>query len=242
MSSPDHASSSTEDPVNTATEDPFLSPEFHLRNRSLSSASHVSVTSSTADFCSNAAVSRQRRSTWHWPPSPSRYQVSRLKLFPFRWLAILLCIFASIVIWRLPPPSAQRVTLDLDQQTSAGIASVPRPLSSSGSSKIDPEEWLRENSEDALARKKRWWNRAPSKPKAAIITLVRNEELEGIMQSMQQLEYHWNRKYHYPWIFFNEKPFSEEFKVMDRFAVLTFTDHASRLPRRTSHPRKRSTS
>lgn len=52
-----------------------------------------------------------------------------------------------------------------------------------------------------------------SRPRAAIISLVRNEELEGIMQSMRQLEYRWNRKYAYPWIFFNERPFSEEFKV-----------------------------
>lgn len=33
------------------------------------------------------------------------------------------------------------------------------------------------------------------------------------MQSMRQLEYRWNRKYRYPWVFFNEKHFSDEFKV-----------------------------
>ncbi len=33
------------------------------------------------------------------------------------------------------------------------------------------------------------------------------------MQSMSQLEYHWNRKYQYPWIFFNDEPFTDEFKV-----------------------------
>jgi hypothetical protein len=51
------------------------------------------------------------------------------------------------------------------------------------------------------------------RPRAALISLVRNSELPGIMQSMRQLEYHWNRKYRYPWIFFNDEPFSEEFKV-----------------------------
>lgn len=52
-----------------------------------------------------------------------------------------------------------------------------------------------------------------SRPRAAIISLVRNEELEGILQSMRELESHWNHKYQYPWIFFNEKPFSDKFKV-----------------------------
>ena len=53
------------------------------------------------------------------------------------------------------------------------------------------------------------------RPRAALISLVRNQELDGILQSMRQLEYHWNRRYNYPWIFFNEQPFSEEFKVRD---------------------------
>lgn len=51
------------------------------------------------------------------------------------------------------------------------------------------------------------------KPRAALISLVRNSELPGLMQSMRQLEYRWNRKYQYPWIFFNDEPFSDEFKV-----------------------------
>jgi hypothetical protein len=69
----------------------------------------------------------------------------------------------------------------------------------------DPVKWLRENSFPNNVKAKR--------PKAALISLVRNEELEGILQSMQQLEFHWNRQYDYPWVFFNEKPFSAEFKV-----------------------------
>jgi hypothetical protein len=74
----------------------------------------------------------------------------------------------------------------------------------------DPVQWLRDNSHrngkpQAVMRH--------SRPKAAIISLVRNEELEGILQSMRQLELHWNRHYNYPWIFFNEKPFSDEFKA-----------------------------
>lgn len=66
----------------------------------------------------------------------------------------------------------------------------------------DPVLWLQENSGDKHAivdnpaPKFRGlgevWN---ARPRAAMITLVRNSELEGIMQSMRQLEARWNRKY-----------------------------------------------
>jgi len=92
----------------------------------------------------------------------------------------------------------------------------------------NPEQWLRENSypelfDDGASRggsNGRSTQRGlpgntngRKRPRAAIISLVRNEELDGILQSMAQLELHWNRVFQYPWIFFNEMPFSEEFKV-----------------------------
>lgn len=90
-------------------------------------------------------------------------------------------------------------TLGFDNGTSAFIGK-------------SPEIWLRKNSGDihAIGRSTitDW-----SRPKAAMISLVRNEELEGIIQSMSELELHWNHKYRYPWIFFNDKAFDEEFKV-----------------------------
>ncbi|KAK9467731.1 glycosyl transferase [Lipomyces arxii] len=51
------------------------------------------------------------------------------------------------------------------------------------------------------------------KPKAALISLVRNSELEGIEQSMRHLEARYNHKYNYPWIFFNDVPFDDNFKA-----------------------------
>lgn len=64
-------------------------------------------------------------------------------------------------------------------------------------------------------------NYAPDNPNsdrinATIISLVRNEELEGIVQSMTDLERTWNHKFNYPWTFFNDKPFTEEFKTRTR--------------------------
>ncbi len=97
---------------------------------------------------------------------------------------------------------------------------ILRPASAHQKTGKSPVEWLQRNSNNkydynqqtswsTLFRPSYW----SSRPKAAIITLVRNEELSGIMQSMRQLEYHWNHKYRYPWIFFNEQPFSQAFKV-----------------------------
>lgn len=60
-------------------------------------------------------------------------------------------------------------------------------------------------------------NYAPDNPNsdrtnAAIITLVRNSELEKILWSIRDLERTWNHKFNYPWMFFNDEEFTEEFK------------------------------
>jgi hypothetical protein len=47
---------------------------------------------------------------------------------------------------------------------------------------------------------------------AAIIALVRNSELRDMAQSMRELEETFNRKFKYPWIFFNDEPFEDQFK------------------------------
>ena len=47
---------------------------------------------------------------------------------------------------------------------------------------------------------------------ATLLALVRNEELEGMLQAMRDLERTWNHKFNYPWTFFNDVPFSETFK------------------------------
>ena len=47
---------------------------------------------------------------------------------------------------------------------------------------------------------------------AVMLMLARNSELEGAVSSVKQLEENFNRRYHYPWVFLNDEPFSEEFK------------------------------
>jgi mannosyltransferase len=54
---------------------------------------------------------------------------------------------------------------------------------------------------------------------ATIMALVRNEELDQMLQSMTDLERTWNSKFNYPWTFFNDVPFSAEFKRRTRAAT-----------------------
>ncbi|KAL8951471.1 MAG: hypothetical protein Q9222_002548 [Ikaeria aurantiellina] len=55
----------------------------------------------------------------------------------------------------------------------------------------------------------------PNAPRinATILSLVRNSEVDGMVQSMQDLERTFNHKFNYPWTFFNDVPFTEEFKT-----------------------------
>ena len=52
------------------------------------------------------------------------------------------------------------------------------------------------------------------KANAAIIMLARNTELDGALSSMRQFEEKFNHRFHYPWIFLNEEPFTNEFKEL----------------------------
>lgn len=48
--------------------------------------------------------------------------------------------------------------------------------------------------------------------RAALISLVRNEEVRMIVNSIRQIENKFNKKFNYPWIFFNDQPFTKDFK------------------------------
>jgi alpha 1,2-mannosyltransferase len=53
---------------------------------------------------------------------------------------------------------------------------------------------------------------AASKIKAAIVILCRNNDLDEIRRSLREFEDRFNRRYHYPYVFFNDEPFSDTFK------------------------------
>ncbi|KAJ2723687.1 hypothetical protein GGI07_002482 [Coemansia sp. Benny D115] len=46
---------------------------------------------------------------------------------------------------------------------------------------------------------------------AAFVVLLRNRELRDFRDTMRQLEDRFNRRYHYPYVFLNDAPFTEEF-------------------------------
>ncbi|KAH8106979.1 glycosyltransferase family 15 protein [Cristinia sonorae] len=50
------------------------------------------------------------------------------------------------------------------------------------------------------------------KANAAFVILARNGDLNGISSSVKQMEDRFNRKFHYPYVFLNEEPFTDDFK------------------------------
>ncbi|KAL8308505.1 hypothetical protein RB593_006703 [Gaeumannomyces tritici] len=47
---------------------------------------------------------------------------------------------------------------------------------------------------------------------AAFVVLARNKELDGVIQSIKSIERHFNRWFHYPYVFLNNGEFNETFK------------------------------
>ena len=47
---------------------------------------------------------------------------------------------------------------------------------------------------------------------AALVILARNQELEGVVQSIKSMERHFNRWFHYPYVFLNDGDFNTTFK------------------------------
>ncbi|KXS94954.1 hypothetical protein AC579_7014 [Pseudocercospora musae] len=48
---------------------------------------------------------------------------------------------------------------------------------------------------------------------ATFVSLVRNGELEGMLDSIHDVETRFNHNYHYDWVFLNDDTFTEEFKI-----------------------------
>ena len=47
---------------------------------------------------------------------------------------------------------------------------------------------------------------------AAFVVLARNKELEGVIESIKSIERHFNRWYHYPYVFLNDGEFNQTFR------------------------------
>lgn len=191
--------------------------KFSLPSSEPSPSSSASSLSSASSFWTSPAPSR-------WPrylPSSVRNTVSK------RQIAVVVCLLLALLVWVVPQPYTWRrqvIHITVQQQV-ANPYQVLRPVSETILTKkkrvLDPMHWLDQNSNNkhvedtglGLLKSVPSLGHHSAKPRAALISLVRNSELPGLMQSMRQLEIQWNRKYNYPWIFFNDEPFSDEFKV-----------------------------
>lgn len=196
-------------------------PTFILPSVHSSASSSASSLSSASSFWMSPAPSRW---SLRCLPSSIRNNVSK------RQVAVVVCLLLALIIWVIPQPGTwrHRVVHITMQQPVSNPYQVLRPVTQEPVTKKhapDPMRWLQHNSGNKFAEKSTLGllNSIPSlgyhsaKPRAALISLVRNSELPGLVQSMRQLEYRWNQKYNYPWIFFNDEPFSDEFKVSASF-------------------------
>jgi hypothetical protein len=57
---------------------------------------------------------------------------------------------------------------------------------------------------------------------ATFVILARNSEMEKLVKSLKEIEDRFNHRYHYPFVFLNDEPFTDEFKkyVGDPFTML----------------------
>ena len=140
-----------------------------------------------------------------------------------RQLAVLVCLALAVVVWIVPPsPWGQQVVhITVPDAPTNPYQQLRTNPPNAKKNAPDPMRWLEHNSNNKYAKSANTnifnsipvYGQASAKPRAALISLVRNSELPGLIQSMRQLEHQWNRKYQYPWVFFNDEPFNDEFKV-----------------------------
>lgn len=213
---------------------PILSGRaFRSLNSSALLYTPVRSGSSNSDWSfRSAAASSSTDSTTFWRTPPKKWKPSFCGLkegtFPelarirqyisLRRRAFLILLYVVIFVLLLAIPRSRSLA-----PTTVRDITVYQPiraaLPATDKKRPDPIRWLEENSDNRYSVVDGYISRlgfGSGKPRAALISLVRNSELEGMMQSMRQLEYRWNSKYLYPWIFFNDEPFTEEFKAGTR--------------------------
>ena len=190
------------------------------------------------DPTSSSSASSLSSSAAFWTtPSPPRWSIfriwsSRVYSISRKKLTALFLLALAVVLWIVPSPRfwGHNVVKFTPSQRGGSPYQLLQPAATISSKHApNPTKWLEQNSNDKFASQPGWnWPALPgqrsSRPRAALISLVRNSELSGIVQSMTQLEHHWNHKYNYPWIFFNDEPFSDVFKVHSTFAIESYTD------------------
>ncbi|KAL8988097.1 MAG: hypothetical protein Q9177_002776, partial [Variospora cf. flavescens] len=193
----------TKSPKLLATPSHVVLPEFDIPSGTPSSSSSSSSSSSASSLSSSTTFWRSPTpSIW----SPRRYIPTKVrKSVSKRQLGVLVCVLLTLFVWMVPPPRAWRrrvVHVNVPHITSP--YQVLRPITEVAKKHPpNPQRWLEHNSgnkfavssSSGLVNAVSSYRHVSPKPRAALISLVRNSELDGIVQSMTQLEHHWNRKY-----------------------------------------------
>jgi alpha 1,2-mannosyltransferase len=65
---------------------------------------------------------------------------------------------------------------------------------------------------------------------ATFVTLARNSDIWEIARSIRQVEDRFNRKFHYDWVFLNDKPFDATFKKVTS-SLVSGTTHYGEIPK-----------
>ena len=128
------------------------------------------------------------------PPAVVKRHVTSRRLIFIVFVAVVAAMIYFPAYRRSARVSSKDVhALDIDR-----YQPIRPTLSHSTQAGPDPVLWLKENSDDRYSVLKDNLHLpllGNGRPRAALISLVRNSELPGMMQSMRQLEYRWNRKY-----------------------------------------------
>ncbi|KAK9354279.1 glycolipid 2-alpha-mannosyltransferase-domain-containing protein [Lipomyces doorenjongii] len=125
-----------------------------------------------------------------------------------RLLALIALVVVSVFIVRkINHSGTQQVSQQQQQEESLRPTDPKHP----GSSPPSPNPLLQEVGEpDGILTHVGDTDRP--RANATLLSLVRNSELRGIVRTMQDIERTFNSKFNYPWTFFNDEPFTEEFK------------------------------
>jgi mannosyltransferase len=118
--------------------------------------------------------------------------------------ALLLLSSITLIFYNFSAISSRLPALD--DVVSAGHTKFRRPAHGGSLKGIDP---LLEPEKGPSG--KLYGPGEVNRTSATILSLVRNSELQDMLQSMRDLEQTWNHKFNYPWTFINDEPFTQEF-------------------------------
>ncbi|KAL1597041.1 putative mannosyltransferase ktr4 [Paraconiothyrium brasiliense] len=135
----------------------------------------------------------------------------------------LVFLFVLVTLYRSEPTAIKLPTEGIKEGTKPKPG--PRPQGWDHDPQLDPSGEAPEPLRRVNGKNYDPDNVNSDRINATLLSLVRNEELNDMLQSMHDLERTWNHKFNYPWTFFNDVPFSDEFKQKTSAATKAKTSY-----------------